>query len=248
MPLEVHWHLERPNRPFAIDLEGLWQRAVPATIAGVETRILAPEDSLIHLCLHACRHAGAPMQEGRLNFRLLSFCDMAEAIRHYSPSFDWAALARRAQQWGVAPYVYLPLQLARDLVGAAVPESVLAALEPKGFEARLLGWARDELLEDPGTSPLFPDLLRLWRGRWLRDRAAVVEKILVSGRDRQVLWAPSGLQEAVWLLPRAPERPGAALWAGALATPPAGPGPDRPGRAQNAPGRLAQPIQSSARG
>jgi putative nucleotidyltransferase-like protein len=178
VPLEVHWHLERPSQPFAIDLEGLWQRAIPATIAGVDTRILAPEDSLIHLCLHACHHAGAPMQERRFNLRLLSFCDLAEITRHYSPSVDWSALARRAQQWGVTPYVYLPLQLARDFVGAAVPESVLAALEPKGFEARLLGWARDELLEDPGTSSLFPDLLRLWRGRGFGDRADVMRRIL----------------------------------------------------------------------
>jgi hypothetical protein len=92
VPLEVHWHLERPSRPFAIDLKGLWQRAVSATIAGVETRILAPEDGLLHLCLHACHHVGAPMQQGRFNLRLLSCCDLADVIRHYTPIFDWASL------------------------------------------------------------------------------------------------------------------------------------------------------------
>jgi hypothetical protein len=63
VPLEVHWQLERPSRPFAIDLEGLWQRAMPATIAGVDTLILAPEDGLVYLCLHTCHHAGAPLQQ-----------------------------------------------------------------------------------------------------------------------------------------------------------------------------------------
>jgi hypothetical protein len=118
------------------------------------------------------------MQERRLNFRLLSFCDMAEVIRHYAPVFDWTSLVWRAHQWGVAPYVYLSLQLARDLVGAAVPESALAAMEPKGFDTRLLGWARDELLEDAGASPLFPDLLQLWRGRGFGDRLGVIKRIL----------------------------------------------------------------------
>jgi hypothetical protein len=198
VPLEVHWHIERPSRPFTIAIEDLWQRAMPATIAGVNTRILAPEDLLMHLCLHACHHAGAPLQERRLNFRLLSCCDIAEVIRHYRPRVDWAHLVQRAQQWGIAPYVYLPLQLARELLGAAVPASALAALEPAGFDARLLGWARDELLEDPGTSPLFPDLLRLWRGRWLRDRAAVVSKI----------WSPAVIARSYGIPPASKQRYG----------------------------------------
>jgi hypothetical protein len=191
VPLEVHWYLERPSRPFSIDLEGLWQRAMPAIIAGVDTRILAPEDSLAYLCLHACHHAGAPLREPRLNFRLLSFCDMGEVVRHYTPSLDWASLAQRVQQWGIGPFVYLPLQLARRLVGAAVPESALAALEPEGFDARLISWACDEVLEDPGTSVLFPDLLRLWRGRWLKDRAAVVERVLSPARIAKYYGVPS---------------------------------------------------------
>jgi Uncharacterised nucleotidyltransferase len=191
VPLEVHWRLERPSRPFAIDLEGLWQRAMPAIIAGIDTRILAPEDSLAYLCLHACHHAGAPLQEPRLNFRLLSFCDMAEVVRHYTPSFDWARLAQHVQQWGITPFVYLPLQLARKLVGAAVPESALAALESEGFDARLLSWARDEVLEDPGTTPLFPDLLQLWRGRGLKGRAAVVGRVLSPALIAKYYGTPS---------------------------------------------------------
>jgi hypothetical protein len=195
VPLEVHWYLERPSRPFAIDLEGLWQRATPGTVAGVDTRILAPEDSLAYLCLHACHHASAPLQAPRLNFRLLSFCDMAEVVRHYTPSFDWASLAQRVQQWGISPLVYLPLQLARKLVGAAEPESALAALEPEDFDARLLSWARDEVLEDPGTTPLFPDLLRLWRGRRLRDRAAVVGKVLSPALIAKYYGIPSASKQ-----------------------------------------------------
>jgi hypothetical protein len=216
VPLEAHWHLERPSRPFAIDLEGLWQRAMPAIIAGVDACILAPEDGLVYLCLHACHHAGTPMQERRFNLRLLSFCDMAEVIRYYTPIFHGASLVRRAQQWGVTPYVYLPLQLARELLGAAVPKSVLAALKPQGFDARLLPWARDELLEDPDTSPLFPDLLRLWQGRGFRDRAAVVEKIwspaviaksygLPLGSKRRYAYYPVRLKDLV-------KRYGPVLW------------------------------------
>ena len=177
VPFELHWHIERPSRAFQIDVEGLWERALPAVLAGVDTLILAPEDLLLHLCLHTCRHATG-MIGSALNFRLRSFCDMAEAIRHDGHRIDWGALVRRALQWRVSPYVYLPLQLARDLLDAAVPGPVLAELKPDGFDTRLLGWARAELLQDPETCPLFSDLLTLWRGRQLNERAAVVARIL----------------------------------------------------------------------
>jgi len=44
LPIEVHWALGRASHPFYMDLDGLWQRSIPTTIAGLETRILAPED------------------------------------------------------------------------------------------------------------------------------------------------------------------------------------------------------------
>jgi hypothetical protein len=179
VPVEVHWHIQRTSRPFRIDLEGLWQRAVPAVIAGVEARVFAPEDLLLHLCLHLCRHAGIPSGDGGLNWRLRAFCDLAAVIHHEGPALDWNVLSQRAQAWGVSPYVYLPLHLTRELCGVAMPASALAALKPDGFDGRLLTWARDELLEDPG--PLFPDLLRLWAGGHFKERAAVVRKILSPG-------------------------------------------------------------------
>jgi hypothetical protein len=54
----------------------------------------------------------------------------------------------------------------------------LGTLKPAAFDPRLVGWARDELLEEPETSPLFPDLLQLWRGHGVADRVAVVRQLL----------------------------------------------------------------------
>lgn len=168
--LEIHWHLERPSRPFQINIDGLWDRAVPATIAGVETLVLSPEDLLLHLCLHTCKH--------KLTGGLRPFCDIAETIRQYGQHLDWGQIQTRASQWQINQYVYLPLQLARKMLGAAVPEPALDALQPEGFDARLLDWAREEILEDKGTSPIFPDLLQLWQGHRVKDRVAVLMKIL----------------------------------------------------------------------
>ncbi len=176
VPIEVHWALERATSPFRIDLDGLWQRALSATIAGVETRVLAPEDQLLHLCMHLCKHAGRPAIDGGLSWRLRAFSDLAAVLVRTGVVLDWEALVHRAQAWGVASYLYVPLALTGELSGLRVPPSALAALQPPGFDARMLSWARDELLEDP--DPIIPYLLQLWGGAHLRQRAAVVCKVL----------------------------------------------------------------------
>jgi hypothetical protein len=91
---------------------------------------------------------------------------------------NWEVLVQRAQAWGIASYVYLPLQLTHELWGVGMPEPVFGTLKPAAFDPQLVGWARDELLEEPETSPLFPDLLRLWRGHGVPDRVAVLRQIL----------------------------------------------------------------------
>jgi len=168
--LEIHWHLDRPSRPFTIDIEGLWARAVPARIAGVAAWVLSPEDLLLYLCLHTCKHS--------LTSSLRPLCDIAAIIRQYGPTIAWGQLQTRAAHWRIAPYVYLPLHLARDVVGAAVPEACLRALQPEGFEVRLLSWATADLLAEQDAPPLLPELFRLWKGPRLRDRLALVRQSL----------------------------------------------------------------------
>jgi hypothetical protein len=148
----------------------MWARAVPARIAGVEAWMLSPEDLLLYLCLHTCKH--------QLTSSLRPLCDIAAIIRRYGPTIDWGQLQMRAAHWRVTPYAYLPLHLARDVVGAAVPEACLTALQPEGFEIRLLSWATADLLAEQDAPPLLPELFRLWKGPRLRDRLALVRRIL----------------------------------------------------------------------
>ena len=54
--LEIHWDIVRKtggDRYMEIEIERLWERAVPAKIAGVDTFVLSPEDTLLHLCAPA---------------------------------------------------------------------------------------------------------------------------------------------------------------------------------------------------
>jgi hypothetical protein len=168
--LELDWHLDRPSRPFALDLEGLWARARPARIANTNALVPAPEDLLLHLCLHTCKHRFA-------FFGLRACCDIAATIRSYEATLDWAQVVQGAGQGQIAPYVYLPLQLAKELVGAAVPEAVLDGLRPQSCDPSVLDGACAEIFGDAIASPLFPVLLQLWCGRWRVEKAAVVRRL-----------------------------------------------------------------------
>ena len=132
--VEIHWAIAQPALPFAIDVKGLWERARPAEIAGAEVLVLSPEDLLLHLCLHASFTHG---------FRVgLRACwDILETVNHYGQAIDWDLVVRRAQAWGIGRYVYLTLRLVRDLLGAGIPPTAVAALEPPGFPSEVVAWA-----------------------------------------------------------------------------------------------------------
>lgn len=122
--VELHWNITTPRRPYSIDPGELWTRAVPIRIAGADTLSLSVEDLLLHLCCHVA-------YQHRFDIGLLPFCDIAETIRRRREEIDWECIRRRAEQWNWTRGVHLALQLARDLVGANVPSSLLRSLAPR---------------------------------------------------------------------------------------------------------------------
>jgi|GEM_PF-423048 len=80
LAIELHWTIVSPTGPVRVDAAGLWNRAHPALIAGVEVLSLSPEDLLLHLCLHFS------YQDDCVGLR--SLCDVAETIRHFGGEVD----------------------------------------------------------------------------------------------------------------------------------------------------------------
>ena len=168
MRCEIHWLLERPTRPFTIDTEGVWTRALPASVANTDVLVLSPEDLLLQLCLHTCKH--------RLVGGFRAFCDIAEVITHSGQNIDWQLVLQRARQWQIDPFVYVPLHLVQRLLGADVPEWVLDALHPEDFDERTLDAAMREVLEDRQSASLFSDFFQIRYGHSLAERAAAIRK------------------------------------------------------------------------
>ncbi|MCX6842065.1 MAG: nucleotidyltransferase family protein [candidate division WOR-3 bacterium] len=149
--VELHWSIANPTGSLRIDIAGLWQRAQPAAVAGVQVLALSPEDLLLHLCLHAS-------QNHSFECGLGSFCDIAEVIRHYGSKLDLHQFVDRAHEWGAARYAGLTLHLARGLLTVPVPDDALSQLVPRRPDSWILKKATECVLaqERYGNWALLP--------------------------------------------------------------------------------------------
>lgn len=113
--LELHWALAPRPFSYRMDLEGIWQRAVPMMLAGESVRTLSPEDLLLTLCVHGGRHRWE---------RLGWVADVAALLARQT-SLEWGDLETRVQAAGCEWMLWLGILLAHDVLGAPVPEAAL---------------------------------------------------------------------------------------------------------------------------
>jgi hypothetical protein len=170
MRIDLHWSITRPTLPFSVDLDGIWQRAVPVRVAGGEALALSAEDLLLHLCLHT-----AFDHQFRLGLR--ACWDVLQVVRHYRDAIDWDKVVGRARQWGIGRYVYLTLRLVRELLAADIPLGRIAVLEPPGFTPEVLAWARTCVFNtETDAASVSPSMAELWTSRRLAAKLGVLRQ------------------------------------------------------------------------
>jgi Uncharacterised nucleotidyltransferase len=152
--LEIHWNVTPAEGPYPIDPAGIWTRAVPVTIGGAGALGLCLEDLLLHLCYHAA-------YQHQFRFGMRPFCDLATLLAREGVQLDWPALVARARAWHWDRGVYLMLRLARELVGAHVPDDALAELRPAVFDTAVALAARAHVLTESSAGLIRPGLARL---------------------------------------------------------------------------------------
>jgi hypothetical protein len=166
--VEVHWAITPSHRRHYVDVRELWERAVRLRLpGGAEVLGLAVEDLLLHLCMHATL-------QHQLMTGLRPLCDITQVIARAGEGLRWDLVAERAERWGWERGVYLALALARELLGAAVPDEVLRRLQPPGVNKGLLVAAKALLFtEGERLSALSSNLASARHGGSARERAAV---------------------------------------------------------------------------
>ena len=191
VPVDLHWHVfEECCRPG--DDDDLWAASVPLAIEGVPTRILAPEDQLIHACVHGEKWVQVP------GVRWVA--DAVVVIR--GGQVRWERLVEQAVRRRFVLRLRAQLGYLRSTFDAPIPPEALAMLAAapvarlERFEQRwgvrdrrrpwaLVYWC-NHLRSSPGglatTVVTFPRYLQAtWRLTSLaRVPGATVERLLRS--------------------------------------------------------------------
>lgn len=152
--VELHWRILEEDAPFTIDMDGIWQRAVPASIADSDVLALGAEDLILHLCIHFT-------YQHRLGGGVKYLYDIVEVLQRFEGRIDWQQLAATAKVWGVERVVWLTLRLVQEITIAAVPPEALQQLQPAPA-SRIVEEAMHQL-SPPGKErvTLTPDLAAL---------------------------------------------------------------------------------------
>jgi hypothetical protein len=140
--VELHWKLSQWYFAVDFDSDGLWARAGRVQVVGADMPCPAPEDLLLLLCAHGTKHCWE---------RLSWLCDVAELLRAY-PNLDWDKVLGSARNLGGLRMTLTSLCLVRDLLRAAVPGEVRAALRRDPVAGRLAAGVGQRLTETPAHS------------------------------------------------------------------------------------------------
>lgn len=175
--VEVHWSLTHPDRQWHVDPAEFWRDIVPFQRAGTNVWALDPENLLLHLCLHIS-------YQHQFVFGLGPSCDIAATIAHYGAAFRWDVFIARATEWNWQRGVFLALRLAVDLVGAAVPQSVLDQLQPATHDEHIIQAAHAQLFVERTINDAVPmPVVRAWQERGTAARLAAIRPRIVPSRD-----------------------------------------------------------------
>jgi hypothetical protein len=182
--VEIHWALNS-SYPCQIDVEGLWSRAQPVTLAQAPAWTLSPEDLLLHLCLHTAKHAY------EMPIRML--CDIGEVVRRNGAVLNWQEIGARARQWGIVRAVYVILRLAQELLEVGVPSDWLASVQPAGFDERYLALARAQILAAgaDGSMAQSAQAARLWGPKGLVGKIALIRDSLLLSPESMAIMYPA---------------------------------------------------------
>lgn len=173
--IEIHSQLECSEPLFRMPIEEFWSRSIVADLNGLRVETLCPEDFLFHVCLHLSR-------SHRFEKGLLPLVDLRLLLESRS-DWNWADIAERSSRYRCATWMYLTLDVARDLVGATVPDSFFHAL-PKPHDLTKLRCLIDQQIWSAISRqrvPLFVPFL-LAESSWQRRARLILNRARFVGK------------------------------------------------------------------
>lgn len=154
--IEVHWHIQRPKAPYLVNIEELWQKAQPVTMAGAQAWALSYEHLVLYHCLHIAKHG--------FGVGLRPFFDLVVIMKKFGTQIDWSQVQAEAQTWRISKALYLSLFFIQEFFGT-VPEALLDALKPTTLDLAIVLAAREQIFTlGSDVKRLSTDFLEVWEG------------------------------------------------------------------------------------
>jgi hypothetical protein len=179
--IELHWSVVPRAMAPPVALEDLWPNRLHTAILGRTLPSPSHEDMLVVLCIHGSKHRWA---------RLEWICGVAELVR--SKPLDWIRVMARAEEWHAARMLRAGLRLAGDLLGAPVPEAILASARRDQHVGALVDTVLDKLFvdDDSGIDQRALYAFQLRAQERLRDKARYIWfRPLINGARRSARFA-----------------------------------------------------------
>ncbi len=173
--LDLHWRIMRRHFPFAPEPDSLFAGARRIAIGETGVLTLSPTDMMLVLCVHSTKH-------GWMN--LSNLCDVAGMVlanRHA----DWAEVIDKAEPIGARRMVLVGFSLARALLGAEFPATIVrivqddrrvVALTRRVIRQMFLRRADSTPLSEPWLVPFFSIERTGQRVRYCFERALAPTK------------------------------------------------------------------------
>jgi hypothetical protein len=137
-----------------IDINNVWSRSVSTSLQGIPARVLSPEDTVIHLCLHHCMY---------LPFwgKIKNLLDLAMLLERKGEEIDWDLVLDVSRRGRFTRFLYYPLHAMDETFHTGLDRGVLRRLKKLSdaslMEDRFLkSILRRNLLVTDGRASLFP--------------------------------------------------------------------------------------------
>lgn len=111
--LELQWALQPRFCAVDFDMDGLFERAVTAPVAGKNVKTPSPEDLLLVLSLHAAKHVWG---------RLIWLCDIAQIVKR--ERLDWEWIQSQARELGIERILHITLLLTNRFLNVQIPAPI----------------------------------------------------------------------------------------------------------------------------
>lgn len=203
--IEVHWNIVNPGQSFSIDPAELWQRARQIDSAYSPVCTLPPADLMLHLCLHTS-------YQHNFSFGMRPFCDLTAVIDRFDEELEWDVVCSRSEAYGWSRGVLLSLVIAKDFLGADVPDNVIKRLQTDDFGPAVVDTARRQILTKKEDSNEAGDAVLTFAsaGGLVRKASAVFSRLFIPkeqmfakypvrpGSPMIYLWYLFRIGEMIW--------------------------------------------------